>query len=326
MQRVYRLIQESGFQPGFHAFHCALVGKQDEHGKLPAGIRKFHRAVSPAGHRAQGSLPVHHRHVNRRPIPQPEGARQGGFRFEGMLPRGVEIHRVGQHQPGERIQHALRDDVFYFLVGRLADPFVDLLPGGFGVLFIIHQAHAGGVVDGQGIQKILLEGEPGLTPQRVGHVQLEYLIRFQILHLGAALQLKRQFIERRVQAVPGQQKAERLRHLIGCLPLRAGIGHGQRDRDAVRRIEHVLIARGKLRIQRESEFVVSAHKLRQVGNRHRRSQVARLVGVDFLRLDRRGRAGRQQEKCGCQYRSQEISVFHGASFPLLCPLPWINDR
>ena len=76
-----------------------------------------------------------------------------------------------------------------------------------------------------------------------------------------------QSVHRLVHVVLGQIQAEGLTHLDFCLASGAGTGHGQRDANAARREEQVLIAGREGPIEIEGESIVSNDRFVDVHQR-----------------------------------------------------------
>ena len=109
----------------FQTLRTGQTGQQDDHGKLTAVVGQFHRLVAVAfGISKRFGLP-HHGHGDLAPIEQMEGTLLGSILLEGILPGGIEIDGVGQHQPGQMVDSALRDQVFDPVFRLVAHPVVD---------------------------------------------------------------------------------------------------------------------------------------------------------------------------------------------------------
>ena len=97
----------------------------------------------------------------------------------------------------------------------------------------IDALHAGAVILGEQAEIVGQERVALLSPQRVDDVQPEALLVFALGALAALRQLLGQRLEGGVELGLWQPEMERLGHLLFGLTPRAGVGHGQRRRDAV---------------------------------------------------------------------------------------------
>ena len=91
--------------------------------------------------------------------------------IERRLPGRLEVERVDQHQPGQRVEEAGRDDHRDLVPGLLGDPGVDGVGGGRTRVDEVDELQPGAVVVGQVSRKSLRPGHALLTEQGVGGIE-----------------------------------------------------------------------------------------------------------------------------------------------------------
>jgi hypothetical protein len=176
----------------------ALGRQQDDHFDLVAVVRQRYGVVVGPLCVGQRRRLVHHRRRYRAAVEKVKGAVPRGTRIERPGPGRVEIHCVGQDQPGRSIQDAGRDQFLDPVLGLLADPVVDrfasfLLPGK------VQAPHLGAIVGGQEIEELGLELIVLLAPQGIRDVQPEALPIGAARALAAPVELLIESVKGRMQ-------------------------------------------------------------------------------------------------------------------------------
>ncbi len=249
-ERVVDLIQERLVEAGQQLGVTALVGHDDEHRVLPAGIRDLgaDEPISDTAPIGQFELP-HEGRRHRGPVERGEGAVDGSVLAERPLPVSLEVDGVGQRQDGLRADRVgweqFGDEVF----GAFPDPRVDLVAAPVGVAGEIERDDVGTVLRREQIDPRLVGSDVETGPDAIGDRQ-RHLVRLA----------SRQLL---VDAVPccvgplGQ--GERGGDRRPCRVIASRLGHQQGVADAGRAEHHV--GRGLLRPQQvEPGLVEPGHQ------------------------------------------------------------------
>ena len=111
---------------------------------------------------------VHERQVDLLACGEMERLRGRSRLGERVSPSALEIDRVGQDQPGGRIQASRWQDVLNLVFSLLGDPAVDFAPGSLGAGLEISQPNAGLVFVLAEAQEGREEGMALVRPQGIG--------------------------------------------------------------------------------------------------------------------------------------------------------------
>ena len=174
----------------------------------------------------------------------------------------LNVDGVGQDQPGERRDRAGREELFDLPLSLFAHPVVDADPAGVGGIVEVHQVELRPVVPAQEIDVSLEETVAELAPEGIGRVELDPS------RGGMLGDREVQGVEGRMEPLLGEGEVEGLGHLGRDLAPGAGVGHCQRQGDAVGREEEVPLLLPQTLIKLQGEGRVSLHQRLEFLLRH----------------------------------------------------------
>ena len=216
--------------------------------------------------------------------------------FKGEFPAGIEIDGIGENHPRQPADYVRWNQVLDLPLRAFRNPVVDRDPGFLRTSAKVHRPHSRSVALREQVQVLVQKRVVFLSPDRVGEVQRETCPFSAVRALAPSGKLTVQGVEGGVQFLLGKQEMKRFRHLAFRLPPRAAVGHGQRQGDAVGRIEQISPLRGQTPVQAEGKGVVALRQRLQfrVGGRGR-GPLLRRTQLSVLRRAAGG-GGRQERQ------------------------------
>jgi len=191
-----------------------------------------------------------------------ELAGKAGQGIELIDPAALKVDGVGEDQSGERRDRAGREELPDLPLGPLAHPVVDTGPAGVGGIVEVRQANLRPVVPAQEIDVFLKEVVAELAPEGIGRVKLDPSSG------GMLGDREIQGVERRMEPLLGEGEMEGLGHLGRGLAPRTGVGHCQRQGDAVGGEEEIPLLFPQTLIELQGEGGVPLHKRLEFFLRH----------------------------------------------------------
>ena len=172
-------------------------------------------------------------------------------RVDPSLKGYIEVDSVGEDEPCETVDGAFWYKVLYPVLRLVCYPVVDRDPRLLRRLREIQWSHAGPIVLREQSEVRFQEFVVFLSPYGVGDVQLEVLAVLALRLCSAGCELATELVEREMQPALGEIKAESFGHLALSLTSRTGVCHGKSERDAVGRVEQVVVRTGQSMVEIE---------------------------------------------------------------------------
>jgi len=135
----------------------------------------------------------------------------GGGTIEPVLPLGLQVDGVGQHEPRAAVDSSVRQQAGDPLARAVGHPGVDLAARPCRIPLVVDDVHATGIVTGEDVQEGPFKDSAALAPQGIGHTQLRQIASLIRTHRGRR---RHELLVQGVEAAVEVQTRSRVQHPI----------------------------------------------------------------------------------------------------------------